>query len=79
MPLILHGMGTAVPTQRLSQAEAVQVARRINAESPEQERLMSRIYQRTKVLTRGSVLLENDGLNGTSKTTLLLGRVQTLL
>ena len=68
MPLILHGMGTAVPTQRLSQAEAVQVARRINAESPEQERLMSRIYQRTKVLTRGSVLLENDGLNGTSTT-----------
>ena len=68
MPLILHGMGTAVPTQRLSQAEAVQVARRINAESPEQARLMSRIYQRTKVLTRGSVLLENDGLNGTSTT-----------
>ena len=65
MPLILHGMGTAVPTQRLSQAEAVQVARRINAESPEQERLMSRIYQKTKVLSRGSVLLEKDEDDGT--------------
>ena len=68
MPLFLHGMGTAVPTQRLSQAEAVEVAHRINAESPEQARLMSRIYQKTKVLTRGSVLLENDGLDGTSTT-----------
>ena len=67
MPLTLHGIGTAVPTQQLSQAEAVEVAHRINAESPEQVRLMSRIYQKTKVLTRGSVLLENDGVDGTTK------------
>ena len=67
MPLTLHGIGTAVPTQQLSQAEAVEVAHRINAESPEQMRLMSRIYQKTKVLTRGSVLLENDGVDGMSK------------
>ena len=67
MPLTLHGIGTAVPTQQLSQAQAVEVAHRINAESPEQVRLMSRIYQKTKVLTRGSVLLENDGVDGTSK------------
>ena len=66
MPLTLHGIGTAVPTQQLSQAEAVEVAHRINAESPEQVRLMSRIYQKTKVLTRGSVLLENDGVDGTT-------------
>ena len=64
MPLTLHGIGTAVPTQRLSQAEAVQVAHRINAESPEQERLMSRIYQKTKVLSRGSVLLDKDAGHG---------------
>ena len=67
MPLTLHGIGTAVPTQQLSQAEAVEVAHRINAESPEQVRLMSRIYQKTKVLSRGSVLLENDGVDGTTK------------
>ena len=67
MPLTLHGIGTAVPTQQLSQAEAVEVAHRINAESPEQVRLMSRIYQKTKVLTRGSVLLENDGVDAMSK------------
>ena len=67
MPLTLHGIGTAVPTQQLSQAEAVEVAHRINAESPEQVRLMSRIYQKTKVLTRGSVLLENDAVDGTTK------------
>ena len=67
MPLTLHGIGTAVPTQQLSQAEAVEVAHRINAESPEQVKLMSRIYQKTKVLSRGSVLLENDGVDGTTK------------
>ena len=65
MPLILHGIGTAVPSRRLSQADAVQVAHRINAETPEQTRLLSRIYQKTKVLSRGSVLLEKDGDNGT--------------
>ena len=67
MPLTLHGIGTAVPTQKLSQSEAVEVSHRINAESPEQVRLMSRIYQKTKVLTRGSVLLENDGVDGATK------------
>ena len=65
MPLILHGIGTAVPSRRLSQADAVQVAHRINAETPEQTRLLSRIYQKTKVLSRGSVLLEKDGDDGT--------------
>ena len=64
MPLILHGIGTAVPSRRLSQADAVQVAYRINADTPEQARLMTRIYQKTKVLSRGSVLLEKDGDNG---------------
>jgi prepilin-type processing-associated H-X9-DG protein len=42
----------------------VQVAHRINADTPEQARLMTRIYQKTKVLSRGSVLLEKDGDNG---------------
>ena len=65
MPLILHGIGTAVPSRRLSQVDAVQVAHRINAETPEQTRLLSRIYQKTKVLSRGSVLLEKDGDDGT--------------
>ena len=65
MPLILHGIGTAVPSRRLSQADALQVAHRINAETPEQLRLMTRIYQKTKVLSRGSVLLEKDGDDGT--------------
>ena len=65
MPLILHGIGTAVPSRRLSQADAVQVAHRINAETPEQVRLMTRIYQKAKVLSRGSVLLEKDEDDGT--------------
>ncbi|WP_114993731.1 type III polyketide synthase [Synechococcus sp. UW179A] len=67
MPLTLHGIGTAVPTQRLSQAEAVEVAHRINAESPDQAKLMARIYQKTKVLNRGSVLLGNDADHATSQ------------
>ena len=65
MPLILHGIGTAVPTRRLSQTDAVQVAHRINAETHEQTRLLSRIYQKTKVLSRGSVLLEKDADDAT--------------
>ena len=52
MPLTVHGIGTAVPTRRLSQTDAVQVAHRINAETPEQDRLLSRIYQKTKVFSR---------------------------
>ena len=40
MPLTIHGIGTAVPAHQLSQAEAVHVANRINAQSPEQARLM---------------------------------------
>jgi hypothetical protein len=40
------------------------VAHRINAETPEQAGLMTRIYQKTKVLSRGSVLLEKDGDDG---------------
>jgi predicted naringenin-chalcone synthase len=65
MPLTVHGIGTAVPTRRLSQTDAVQVAHRINAETPEQTRLLSRIYQKTKVLSRGSVLLEKDADDAT--------------
>ncbi len=65
MSLTLHGLGTAVPTERLSQTEALDIAHRINAETPEQARLMARIYQKTKVLSRGSVLLETDEGHGT--------------
>ena len=67
MPLTLHGIGTAVPTQSLSQAEALEVAHRINAESPEQARLMDRIYQKTKVLNRGSVLLGKEADGGMNR------------
>ena len=67
MPLTLHGIGTAVPTQSLSQAEALEVAYRINAESPEQARLMDRIYQKTKVLNRGSVLLGKEADGGMNR------------
>jgi prepilin-type processing-associated H-X9-DG protein len=67
MPLTLHGIGTAVPAQSLSQAEALEVAHRINAESPEQSRLMDRIYQKTKVLNRGSVLLGHEADGGVNR------------
>tara|TARA_B100001059_G_scaffold161027_1_gene160578 strand:- start:626 stop:1729 length:1104 start_codon:yes stop_codon:yes gene_type:complete len=67
MSLTLHGIGTAVPTQRLSQEEALEVARRINVESPDQARLMARIYQKTKVLNRGSVLLTNEADGGVNR------------
>ena len=67
MSLTLHGIGTAVPAQRLSQSEALAVAHRINADSADQARLMDRIYKKTTVLSRGSVLLENDVEAGESR------------
>ena len=67
MPLTLHGIGTAVPAQRLSQQEALAVAHRINGGSSDQARLMDRIYRKTTVLSRGSVLLQNDVDHGATR------------
>ena len=67
MPLTLHGIGTAVPAQRLSQSEALEVAHRINAGSADQKKLMNRIYSKTTVRSRGSVLLNNDVDEGVSR------------
>ncbi len=66
MPLTLHGIGTAVPAQRLSQEEALEVAHRINPGRADQAKLMARIYKKTTVRSRGSVLLENDVDDGDS-------------
>ena len=67
MPLTLHGIGTAVPAQRLSQQEALAVAHRINGGSSDKARLMDRIYRKTTVLSRGSVLLQNDVDHGATR------------
>ena len=57
----LLGIGTSAPARSLAQADAAAMAARLCAETPEQTRMLERLYSRTGVKSRGSVLL---GLNG---------------
>lgn len=55
MSLSLLGIGTAVPTQRISQREALALAPQMDTASPRQQRLLERIYQRSGVEHRHCV------------------------
>lgn len=55
MPLSLLGIGTAVPTQRISQRQALALAPQMDTASPRQQRLLERIYQRSGVEHRHCV------------------------
>ncbi len=56
MPLSIRGLGTAVPPHQVSQAEAIALAERVNADSSSRAALLRRIQGRTQVRQRGSVL-----------------------
>ena len=60
MPLIIHGLGTAVPEQSVNQTESKTLSEWVSAERSEQVALIRRIQSRSHVQTRGSVLLEGD-------------------
>lgn len=60
MPLTLHGIGTAVPPRGVSLEESIALAERVSAAGHGQAALLRRIHQRTRVRSRGSVLLDGE-------------------
>ena len=62
MPVTLLGIGTALPSHRLSQAESASMAQRLSATNDVQATLLRRLQRRSGVAFRHSVLLADaDG------------------
>jgi len=62
MPVTLLGIGTALPSHRLSQAESAAMAQRLSATNGAQATLLRRLQRRSGVACRHSVLLADaDG------------------
>ena len=57
MPVTLLGIGTALPSHRLSQAESAAMAQRLSATNDAQATLLRRLQRRSGVACRHSVLL----------------------
>jgi len=57
MPVTLLGIGTALPSHRLSQAESASMAQRLSATNDVQATLLRRLQRRSGVAFRHSVLL----------------------
>jgi prepilin-type processing-associated H-X9-DG protein len=57
MPVTLLGIGTALPSHRLSQAESAAMAQRLSASNDAQATLLRRLQRRSGVAFRHSVLL----------------------
>ena len=65
MPVLIAGIGTAVPPHRIAQAHAAELARQYSCETPEHERVFSAVYWGTGVETRHSVVLQaSNGATG---------------
>jgi prepilin-type processing-associated H-X9-DG protein len=60
MSLHLHGIGTAVPRHFIEQGDAAVVARTVCAPSRAQQQVLARLYQRSGVRTRHSVVLQGS-------------------
>lgn len=58
MPMIIAGIGTALPAHKITQADASEITRRFSCETAEQERLFHMFYRRAGVQTRHSVVLD---------------------
>jgi predicted naringenin-chalcone synthase len=62
MPMLILGLGTAVPPHRIRQADAASIAQQFSCDTAAQERLFKQMYRRAGVETRHSVVLEaSDG------------------
>lgn len=64
MTLAIRSLATARPTFSIEQEEAARVAASYGQADPQERRLVPILYRRTRVRTRGSVLLESDGNGG---------------
>lgn len=60
MPVMIAGLGTAVPQHRIAQTEAATLARPYSCESPDHERIFSAVYWASGVEARHSVVLESS-------------------
>ncbi len=58
MPILIAGIGTAVPPHRIRQEDAAEIAQQYSCEDEAQLRLFKSIYRRTGVVTRHSVVLD---------------------
>ena len=67
MPMIITGMGTAVPEFRIAQSAAFDATQQLCCDSEEHRRVMQLIYQGAGVHERGTVLLD-EPLEATSDT-----------
>jgi predicted naringenin-chalcone synthase len=60
--MLIAGIGTALPTHRIAQGDAAEIAQQYSCETAAQERLFKGMYRRAGVETRHSVVLErSDG------------------
>jgi predicted naringenin-chalcone synthase len=64
MPVLIAGLGTAVPPHRIAQPDAAAIARRYSCETPDHERVFNAVYWGSGVETRHSVVLESSNSNG---------------
>lgn len=62
-PVHLLGIGTARPPYAVNQDRAVEMVKSFSLDSPELERLVPLIYQKSSVQQRGLVVLEQNGSN----------------
>jgi len=73
MSLTIHGLGTALPPQRIAQGDASAIATEValahQAPSPSQRRLLDTLHRRSGVATRHSVLLEPQAPGTAADTT----------
>jgi prepilin-type processing-associated H-X9-DG protein len=58
MSMSIAGIGTALPSHRINQADAVEVAQGFNCETPVEEQFIRDIYERAGVETRHCVILD---------------------
>ncbi len=62
MPILIAGIGTAVPPHTIRQEDAAEIAQQYSCETDVQRRLFKSIYRRAGVNTRHSVVLDtSDG------------------
>jgi predicted naringenin-chalcone synthase len=60
MPMLIAGIGTAVPPHRIAQADAAEIAQQFSCETAAQQRLFKSLYRRAGVETRHSVVLHTS-------------------
>jgi predicted naringenin-chalcone synthase len=69
MPLHIHGIGTAVPPNAISQEDAAAAAAGYGCTSPDQQRQLKALYRLSRVKKRHSVVLESDSRSGAARQT----------